>query len=205
MEMRPRFATGRRFFVTILFLKCFVLLSSCDSMPSVLHGEDALSNSLSAWRQTIDKSWVVNNGEIQAIDGAGDTMLATIAEYDDFKMSVEFWIDQATNSGIFIRCSDAQKISPYTCYEVNIWDDHPKKEYRTGSIVFYQSPPLIEVQSVNQWNRMSIIAKGESIDVIINGYLTASIKHDAHKAGFIALQRFNNGLIKFRDIKIDRL
>ena len=45
------------------------------------------------------------------------------------------WVDAEANSGIFIRCTDPQKITAVNAYEVNIFDKRPDPSYGTGAIV----------------------------------------------------------------------
>ncbi len=70
------------------------------------------------------------------------SLLTTVAafwcrdnDYKDFQLRVEFWIEDKTNSGIFIRCTDPNSVSGKTAYEVNIWDTRPVQKYGTGAIV----------------------------------------------------------------------
>jgi hypothetical protein len=62
-----------------------------------------------------------------------------------------------TNSGVFIRCSNPQNISPATCYEVNIWDSRTVDNFRTGAIVDLAKPTAV-VNTVGKWNTYEITA-----------------------------------------------
>lgn len=109
-------------------------------------------------------------------------------------------MDKQTNSGVFIHCDNRAKISPLSYYEVNIWDDHPKQEIRIGAIVIHASPPLAQVNSVDKWNVMEIAADGSNVKVQLNGITTAVIENGSRRSGFIGLQRFNGGEVRFRNI-----
>lgn len=74
-----------------------------------------------------------------------------------FQIRAEFWADPAANSGIFIRCTDPQKISSKNFNEINIYDKRPDPDYGTGAIV-----DLAKVSAMpkagDRWNTVEITA-----------------------------------------------
>ena len=115
------------------------------------------------------------------------------------------WAEPATNSGIFIRCQDADAISANSCYEVNIWDENENPANRTGAIVNF-APPLVEIDSLSQWTTMTIRADGGHIAVTVNGQTTVNLMDETYSSGHIGLQYGgNNGLIRFRNLDISAL
>ena len=80
-------------------------------------------SSLDGWNALDTANWELADGAVQADSGGG--MLVTEASYADFELTLEFWVDETANSGIFIRCSDPQSIRDTNSYEVNIYDTHP--------------------------------------------------------------------------------
>lgn len=158
--------------------------------------------SMAGWQSTGDIEWSVVEGALQA-SGGGDGFLSTEHDYGDFQLRAEFWVDATTNSGIFIRCSDRSRIYPDTCYEMNIWDEHPKQQARTGAIVFRFMPPLVQVKTVGRWNSYEITAVGANIEVKVNGEVTAVLDDADPTAGFIALQHWEQGTVKFRNIQLE--
>lgn len=160
--------------------------------------------SLMGWRADGDIEWLVVDGAIQA-GGSGQGFLTTERDYGDFQLHAEFWVDATTNSGIFVRCRDRSRIHPDTCYEMNIWDEHPKQQARTGAIVFRFMPPLAQVKTVGRWNSYEIRAQGASLEVKVNGVLTAVLEDADPAAGFIALQHWEQGTVKFRNIQLEEL
>ena len=83
--------------------------------------------------QVGNASWRIAEGAIAADRGNG--FLVTKDSYDDFKLRAEFWGDENTNSGVFIRCENPQAHSAQSCYEVNIFDRNPNPDNATGAIV----------------------------------------------------------------------
>ena len=161
-------------------------------------------HSLAGWSVIGDARWSVADSSILA-EGGGDGFLMSEYDYGDFYLSLEFWVDGTTNSGIFIRCQDSLRIHPDTCYELNIWDQHPRQEARTGAIVFKFMPPLVQVETVGKWNQYEVRATGSKILVTVNGELTAVLDDADSAPGFIALQHAETGTVKFRNISLQVL
>ena len=189
-----------------IFIVLLFILSACITGNNNAIGRKLFNdNNLSNWRQVGAAIWKVSEREISVADPKADGMLVTEEKYSNFKLSLEFWVDEKVNSGVFIRCSDAEKITPFSCYEMNIWDQHPKQEYRTGSIVTLVSPPLAQVKTVNKWNKYEIIAAQNNILVTVNGIVTARLDDTKHSSGYIALQSSNKGTVRFRNISLEVL
>lgn len=159
-------------------------------------------SSLAGWQAQGEMVWTVADQAILA-SGSGDGFLASNADYGDFHLVVEFWVDATTNSGVFIRCRDRARIHPETCYELNIWDDHPQQEARTGAIVMRHQPPLAKVETAGRWNTIEVTATGPAIDVKVNGETTARLDDADATPGFIALQHWAQGTVKFRRIELN--
>ncbi len=157
--------------------------------------------SLAGWQPIGDAHWSAREREIVGA-GEGDGFLATEAEYRDFHLRVEFRVDAETNSGIFIRCTDREVIHPDTCYEFNIWDRHPKQEARTGAIVFRAMPPRVHVDTLGRWNTYEITARGRFLEARVNGEVTAVLEDADPRGGFIALQRWEQGTVRFRNVEL---
>ena len=181
--------------IMVAVLLCLGSLVYADSV-SLINGEN-----LDGWQSVGDIEWFVEDGAAVA-SGPGDGFLRSEAGYGDFYLRVEFWVDETTNSGIFIRCKDPARIHPETCYELNIWDRHPKQEARTGSIVFEFMPPLAEVSTIGRWNTYEVTAVGGALDVKVNGVTTAVLEGADATAGFIALQHWEVGTVKFRKVEL---
>lgn len=178
----------------LFFAAC--VLSACTQSTYLFDGA-----SLSGWRKSGDAQWAVHEGNIES-SGTGNGYLSTADEYSDFELSAEFWVDATTNSGIYIRCKDRDNIHPDTCYELNIWDKHPTQEARTGAIVFKVMPPLAQVDTIGRWNLYEVSAKGGVLIVKVNGQTTARMENADPAPGFIALQHYETGTVKFRNIEI---
>ena len=146
-------------------------------------------------------NWTLNNGVVEATSGPG--FLVTKETYDNFEIRVEFWVDDNGNSGVYMRCQDAAKITDTTCYEANVFDKRPDQSGRTGAIV-HIAKPLAIVDAANKWNTYEIVAKGPQLTVRLNGTLTAQAEDQKFARGPIALQ-YAAGTVRFRRVQIRRL
>jgi hypothetical protein len=157
--------------------------------------------SLKGWDVVGDANWSVANGEIQADKGNG--FLVTPASYPDFQITLDFWVTDDANSGVFIRCSDPKKITAANAYEVNIFDKRPDQSYRTGGIVDVAKPSRV-INTGGKWNTYDISAKGPKMTITLNGVKVVDVEDTKHAGGPIALQ-YGGGTVKFRNVRIRRL
>ena len=152
-----------------------------------------------------DANWRIEDGAVVADKGVG--FLVTKNSYTDFQLRAEFWADEDANSGIFIRCTDPQKVGTETAYEVNIFDKRPDPTYGTGAIVgIAKVEPM--PKAAGKWNTYEITAKGPEFTVVLNGQKTVDgARDEKFKSGPIALQYGagvvkDKGVIKFRKVEI---
>ena len=115
--------------------------------------------SLKGWNVVGDANWTVADGAVQADKGSG--FLVTPGSYRDFQITLEFWVSDDANSGVFLRCSDPKAITQTNAYEVNIFDKRPDQSYRTGGIVDVAKPASV-IHTGGKWNTYDITAKGRS-------------------------------------------
>ena len=160
---------------------------------------------LSGWTPIGNANWRLENGAIVADSGNG--FLVSANTYTDFQLRVEFWIEEKTNSGVFIRCTDPNSVSGKTAYEVNIWDTRPVQKYGTGAIVDVAAVDPMP-HAAGQWNVYEITAKGNTFTVLLNGQKTVDGAHaDKFASGRISLQHGKgvtdeSGVVKFRKVEI---
>jgi hypothetical protein len=158
-------------------------------------------SSLKGWNIVGDANWEVAEGAIQATRGGG--FLVTPASYGDFQITLEFWVTDDANSGVFIRCQDPKKITAMNAYEVNIFDKRPDPAYRTGGIVDVAKPASM-INTGGKWNTYDITAQGSKLVVVLNGTKTVDVEHKGYARGPIALQ-YGAGTVKFRNVRIRSL
>src|SRR5215469_50192 len=148
-----------------------------------------------------DADWRIGEGSIVANNGRG--FLVSKQSFDNFRLRAEFYPDEETDSGIFIRCDDPQRPSAQSCYEINIYDTNQNRNNATGAVVNV-APPERSPQTELHWNVLEIEARGSQLNVSINGERTASVRDTKHARGPIALQ-FAKGVVYFRKVEIQPL
>jgi len=157
---------------------------------------------LDNWTQVGDANWKLADGVVMADKGNG--FLVSKNAYGNFQLRAEFWVDDVANSGIFIRCTDPEKISSKNGYEVNIFDQRPDPTYGTGAIVDVAKVVPMP-KAGGKWNVYEITAQGPKFTVTLNGQRTVDGAEDAkHPSGRIALQ-YGAGVVKFRKVEIKPL
>ena len=161
-----------------------------------------------------DANWRVEDGV--AVADKGNGFLVTKNSYADFQIRAEFWVEPDANSGIFIRCTNPEKVGADNAYEVNIWDMRPDPSYGTGAIVNVAKVNPMP-KAAGKWSVYEITAKGSTFTVVLNGQKTVDGVQDAKFAsGRIALQHGpglkddkgvvnDKGVVKFRKLEIKPL
>jgi len=163
---------------------------------------------LDNWNQIGDANWKLADGVVVADKGSG--FLVTKNSYTDFQIRAEFWVDDDANSGIFIRCTDPQKITATNAYEVNIFDKRPDPSYGTGAIVNVAKVSPMP-KAGGKWNTYEITAQGPKFTVTLNGIRTVDgVSDSQHASGRIALQYGagvvkDAGIVKFRKVQVKPL
>lgn len=184
----------------IVQVACFSGLAHAQNQDGFVDLIDGVS--LDGWNITGNANWVIGNGIIEGNKPSG--YLVSTKSYKNFIIKAEFWVASDTNSGIFIRCQDPNKITAANCYEVNIWDTRPEQAYATGAIVDVAKVDPVP-KAGGRWNTMQIIANGSHFKIILNDVVTVADGQDSKFAqGPIALQSAG-GVVKFKKVQIKEL
>ncbi|MEN6309943.1 MAG: family 16 glycoside hydrolase, partial [Acidobacteriota bacterium] len=148
--------------------------------------------------------WRVADGAL-VFDAKGES-LCTVRDYGDFELLVDWKIEKAGDSGIYLRGSP----------QVQIWDPDGGPANAVGSGGLYNnqkgaSKPLVKADlPVGQWNTFRIIMIGERVTVYLNDKMVVdntSMENywerdkPIYPAGQIELQAHGNPL-SFKDVYI---
>ena len=164
---------------------------------TLIDGEKGLQN----FNRLGDANWLAQYGAIQGDrlnSGKGSAFLVSKNSYTDFEIYAEFWADEDTNSGIFIRATNLKEINSKSAYEVNIFDKSPG--FGTGAIVNLGKPTPARMAG-GKWNTYLITAKGPRMTVMMNGEQTVDVSDAKFASGPFALQ-YNRSVIKFRKVMV---
>jgi hypothetical protein len=189
--------------IALTALGCSHMSGSNEGWVTLIDGDKGLEN----FYRVGDANWRAEGGAVVADKGKGGYLVSK-SSYKDFQLRAEFWADHTTNSGVFIRITNPQKITAVDAYEVNIFDQRPGPEYGTGAIVNYAKVVPMP-KAGGRWNTYEITARGDHLVVVFNGAETVNIRNGKNPQGPIGLQFGNippkdlpGGAIKWRKVQI---
>ena len=154
--------------------------------------------------------YTVKDGNIR-IAGQPFGYMRTERKYGDYTFHAEWrWVGEGTNSGIFHRVQDGDKLWPNAIecqlcsgkagdfvmlggskiQEMECVEEFPVKD----RVADYENP-------VGEWNTAKVVCKGNKITVYINGQLQNECTCDSTE-GYIALQS-EGGPLEFRNVYIE--
>jgi hypothetical protein len=151
--------------------------------------------------------WKAVDG-VMVFDGKGDS-ICTAKDYADFEMYVDWKIEKAGDSGIYLRGSP----------QVQIWDPSNPSANGIGSGGLYNNkknpsgPSVLADNPVGQWNTFYIKMVGDKVTVKLNGKLVVdnvtmenywNYDKAIYPTGQIELQNHGNSLY-FKNIYIKEL
>jgi hypothetical protein len=174
--------------------------AGCSSMPGMGNWIPLFDGKgLDAFNAIGKANWRVVDGVLESNQGPG--FLVSKQSFDNFRIRAEFYANADTNSGIFIRCQDPNKIGAASSYEVNIWDTRKDPTYGTAAIVDFAKVSQPYPKAGGRWNTFEITAEGPRLVVVFNGQTTVDIRDSKYARGPIALQS-SGGLIRFRKVLV---
>jgi hypothetical protein len=130
---------------------------------------------LDGWRCYAGKAekWKAEDG-LLVCTGAGGGWLGTERDYGDFVLRLEYRLQPAGNSGVYLRAPEKGHISRVGMEIQILDDDHPRYKgldyYQyTGSLYHVVPPKRRAGKPAGQWNAMEIRCEGRRLVVVLNG------------------------------------
>lgn len=188
--------------VTLTVFGCAHYLPS-EGWVTLIDGNAGLDN----FNRLGGANWRAEGGAIVADKSTtkGASVLVSKRSFKDFELYAEFWADHDTNSGLYIRCTNPDKVSSASAYEAQIWDKNPNAPMSTGALLPMASVPVPPIYKAGgRWNTYEIYAKGPEITIKLNGVVTVHVQDGRYPSGAIGLQQ-NAGLIKWRKVLVREL
>lgn len=177
------------------------LIQAADNnWVTLIDGTDGMEN----FNIVGDANWSAESNAIQATEGSGASWLVSKNSYSDFSLRVEFWASNDSNSGIYMRCENADQITDRSCYEANVFDQRDDPSFGTGAIVHIAPVDEPRPTAGNKWNVFVITLDGDHLVVELNGKRTVDVQNDLLASGPIALQ-WGRGALRFRKVAIKEL
>jgi hypothetical protein len=131
-----------------------------DGWVKLFNGKD-----LTGWTNASGKKpgWVIRDGALCRTRGAGD--IWTKQRYGDFVLDLEF--KTKGNSGIFIR-TDNMRNNVQTGIEIQVDNPGGPGKHSVGA-VYDALAPSKNVGKKDDWNHVTITARGSNLTVVMNG------------------------------------
>lgn len=142
--------------------------------------------------------------------------IRTKKKFGDFKLTVEWkWPEEPSNSGVFLRMQDEDKIWPL-CMEAQLYHEHAgdvigmgvdfnEDESEEGEYYRYaEKMHETNEKEPGEWNKYEITCKGDTIELRVNGQLQNKATGVDLREGYIGLQS-EGGPIMFRNVKVTPL
>ena len=189
-----------------LIIVCSILLMKCGHNEEELTGQwqNLIKDSnLEGW----EKIGNVNAGfgnEILSISGENGLLLFS-KELEDFEFQSDFLLSKNTASGVAFRYNEAKKGHPkYAGYLVNL-DHNLDQQNPTGSIYNVARAKWLKSTKTDDWNKISIEAKGDHLKVSINDTLVAETHNRRSDEGYIGIHANSSDKVQFRNLRIREL
>jgi hypothetical protein len=184
--------------------------------------------SLTGWRSLKSPApgagWKVIDGAIVRTAESGD--LVTADAFGDFDLSIEWKVEEATNSGILYRVDLGSDRTYESGPEYQILDnvkggDRFQPSHRAGALYDLVAPPQDFTRPVGQWNLTRIRVRGWHVEHWLNGHKIVDVdlgtpegramiaaskfrqwpQFATFRRGHIALQDHDHR-VAFRDLRI---
>lgn len=151
--------------VIMLYVFCIVPLAQAEELPRIFNGRD-----LSNWVVPENNVWwKVEHGVLKVKSGPNKkgSTLWTKKEYANFIMELEFKFGQGTiDTGVFVRNSKEQiQIG----ISGSLKRDMTGSPYISGKGYPVEAEGVKELLKLDDWNAMTIVAKGKNYTVWLNG------------------------------------
>ncbi len=151
----------------ISLLAALTLMCGCaPELPPVALFENDLSNAQQAEAWSVDKDGVLS--------ATADKTLFTKNQYENFILSLEFKAGEKSNAGVVLYCTQLEDWPAYSL-EVQLCDNKTAGENawaRCGAIFGHVAPAKEIDPALNEWHKLTILAKGKLVKVWIDDKLT---------------------------------
>ncbi|WP_163936161.1 DUF1080 domain-containing protein [Paraferrimonas sp. SM1919] len=166
---------------------------------------------------------IINGGQFSVKQGLltvnkGTGWLRSQHGYSDFILDIKFrFVEPGANSGIFVRTQRTSNNDengwPNNGYQIQTMDALDGRA-PLATMIPYGAPDFIHLSNpdalkkayvpAGQWHQYQIIAKGETLQVKLNGELVTLAADIKHSSGHIGIQA-EHGILEFASIVVTPL
>lgn len=158
--------------------------------------------SLTGWTNRGTAEWHVEDGALTVTPDTGGGHLATDRTFADFRLELDFYVDDVSNSGVYVRAPATEAATVDNSYEVQIFDAGP--QWQTGELIQVQENDVMP-ETVNRWNHLEITAVGFHFTVVLNGRQTVDADAPPRLREGVIILGPPRGEIRFRNVRIQEL
>lgn len=170
---------------------------------------------LEGWTLIEGGEWTVEKGVLIGRNGVRwstnpdrtGSWLSTQKQYKDFRLELQFMVNNGGNSGVFFRSSH-ERNPAFTGYEMQIHDapGRPPSRGGPGSLYDLVAPEKNVIRPAGRWNSATITAQGPKIRVEMNGEKVLETTQTRSMKGFIGLQNHDDkSEVRFKNIRLEEL
>ncbi len=123
------------------------------------------------------ENWHIEDGLLTLKPIKANSDIWTKAAYGDFILDFEFKLAEGTNSGVFLRAAEHTWL-PWPEVQVEDSFGKPIGKHICGAVYDIKEPSVNAVKKAGQWNRMTILAKGPYISVVLNSQPVIDLNQD---------------------------
>ena len=198
--------TTKRFSILIGLALCTLAGLTQTGWTDLFNGKN-----LKGWEQLNGKAkYEVKDGMIvgSTVLNTPNSFLATKADYSDFILEFDVWVDPSLNSGVQIRSHSLKEYNNGRVhgYQIEIdpsdraWSAGIYDEARRAWLYTLENNPKARAAfKVDDWNHYHVEAIGNTLKTWINGVQAAYLIDDVDASGFIALQVHSVGSDKSKE------
>lgn len=179
-------------------------------LKPVFNGRD-----LTGWTKIEGGEWSIENGVLIGHHGrnwstnpeVSGSWLSTRKQYGDFRLELQYNVNQGGNSGVLFRSSHVKNPS-FTGYEMQIYDGagKPPSKSNVGALYDLVAPSKNTARPAGQWNSVTIVARGPKITVELNGERIIDTEQTRSLRGYIGLQNHDDkAVVKFKNVRLEEL
>ena len=185
-------------FITCMCMAALILSAGCtegtksQKYPAATRA-DVLKlfngNDLTGWEATGKATWVVKDGAIVGTQGENNAPgdLFTKDSYKDFVLQVTYRVDWPCNSGVWFRYQ-----SPDKAYQADVLE-YKDPECYSGTLycpgkMFLAMNKDKTIINRDGWNTIKVEAKGDHVQIWLNGKQVADVHDKTADSGKIGFQ-----------------
>ena len=145
-----------------------------DGVVTLFDGKSA-----DGWKTNTGKALPKENIQAEGLNphDSGGYIVVHEKPLGDFTLDFDYKLSKGCNSGVFVRVNDL-KDPVMTGLEIALDDTTGHGLHDSGAIYDLVAPKSNAQKPAGEWNHMTVIAKGPSIEVILNGEMVSRIDLD---------------------------